>query len=52
MTEWAEVYKDEERKDKSRNQILIYKEMQNKDPATVFPVALCIQGLLGEFRVD
>jgi hypothetical protein len=49
MTEWAEVYKDEERKDKSRNQILIYKEMQNKDPAMVFPVALCIQGLLGEF---
>ncbi|KAG1722487.1 hypothetical protein EDB19DRAFT_1916663 [Suillus lakei] len=52
MAEWADVYKDTESKDPSRNRILIYKNVPNMAPDTVFPVAIRLQGLLRQFRVD
>ncbi|KAG1743506.1 hypothetical protein EDB19DRAFT_1964547 [Suillus lakei] len=52
MAEWADVYKDTESKDPSRNHILIYKNIPNMAPDTVFPVAIRLQGLLRQFRVD
>ncbi|KAG1788108.1 uncharacterized protein HD556DRAFT_912938 [Suillus plorans] len=52
MADWADVYQDPERKDKSRDRILIYKHIPDGEPGTVYPVALRLQGLLREFRVE
>ncbi|KAG1871362.1 hypothetical protein DFJ58DRAFT_722785 [Suillus subalutaceus] len=52
MAEWADVYKDREHKDPSRNRILIYKTMPNAAPNTVFPMAIRLQGLLRDFQVE
>lgn len=46
MAVWADVYKDPLRKDTSRNHILIYKSVPNTKANTVFPVAICLQGIL------
>ncbi|KAG1878163.1 hypothetical protein F4604DRAFT_2001276 [Suillus subluteus] len=52
IANWADVYKDTEHKDPSRNHILIYKTIPNTAPNTVFPVAIRLQGLLRTFRVE
>ncbi|KAG1855297.1 hypothetical protein F4604DRAFT_1932359 [Suillus subluteus] len=50
MAEWCDIYQDPEWKDKSRDYILIYKNMDTK-PNTVYPIAIRVQGLLRQFRV-
>ncbi|KAG2133024.1 hypothetical protein DEU56DRAFT_739127 [Suillus clintonianus] len=52
LAEWADVYQDRERKDKSRDRILIYKNLSDAKPGTVYPVAIRLQGFLRQFRVD
>ncbi|KAG1811914.1 hypothetical protein EV424DRAFT_1542324 [Suillus variegatus] len=52
MAEWADIYQDRERKDKSRDQILIYKDIPDAEPDTVYPVTVRLQGLLRQFCVE
>lgn len=52
LAEWADVYRDPDQKDKSRDRILIYKDIPNAKPNTVYPVAIRVQGLLRQFRVE
>lgn len=52
MVQWADVYKDRERKDPSRNHLLIYKNLDDPELNTIYPVALRIHGILEEFRIE
>ncbi|KAG2158084.1 uncharacterized protein EDB93DRAFT_1077972 [Suillus bovinus] len=52
MAAWADIYKDEEKHDKSRNNILIYKHVSENDTTMVFPVVIRLHGILEQFRVD
>ncbi|KAG1868400.1 hypothetical protein F4604DRAFT_1927257 [Suillus subluteus] len=52
MVDWADIYKDEEKRDKSRNQILIYKNVSEKESAIIYPVAIWMHGILEEFCVE
>lgn len=52
MVEWADVYKDREKKDPSRNNILIYKHLEDAESDTIYPVAIRMHGILEEFRID
>ncbi|KAG2108801.1 hypothetical protein BD769DRAFT_1392701 [Suillus cothurnatus] len=52
MAEWADVYKDEDKHDKSRNHTLIYKHVPEEDMTTIFPVAICLHGILEQFHVE
>lgn len=40
LIQWAEIHQDVEQKDKSRDRILIYKQMPNAEPNTLYPVML------------
>jgi hypothetical protein len=52
MAEWADVYKDEDKHDKSRNHTLIYKHVPEEDMTTIFPVTIRLHGILEQFRVE
>jgi hypothetical protein len=52
MVDWADVYEDREKKDKSRNRILIYKKVEDAESSTIYPVAIRMHGILEEFRVE
>ncbi|KAG1851204.1 hypothetical protein C8R48DRAFT_547962, partial [Suillus tomentosus] len=52
MVVWADVYKDEEKRDKSRNNILIYKNVPEEDKSMIFLVAIHMHGILKQFRVE
>ncbi|KAG1788903.1 hypothetical protein EV424DRAFT_1355940 [Suillus variegatus] len=52
MVAWADVYKDEEKRDKSRNNILIYKNIPEEDKSLIFPVAIRMHGILEQFRIE
>ncbi|KAG1886355.1 uncharacterized protein F5891DRAFT_989133 [Suillus fuscotomentosus] len=52
MAKWADVYQDHEQRDKSRDRILIYKEVPDAEPGTIYPVAIRLHGILGKFRVE
>ncbi|KAG1877462.1 hypothetical protein F4604DRAFT_1680127 [Suillus subluteus] len=49
MAEWSDIYQDPEWKDKSRDHILIYKNIMDTKPNTVYPVAIRVQGLCVNF---
>ncbi|KAG1851053.1 hypothetical protein DFJ58DRAFT_842249 [Suillus subalutaceus] len=52
MAKWADVYQDPKQKDKSRDHILIYKDVEDAQPGTIYPVAICLQGMLGRFCIE
>ncbi|KAG1844564.1 hypothetical protein C8R48DRAFT_617897 [Suillus tomentosus] len=52
MAEWADVYKDEDKHDKSRNHTLIYKHVPEEDMTMIFLVAIRVHGILEQFRVE
>ncbi|KAG2148934.1 hypothetical protein DEU56DRAFT_729791, partial [Suillus clintonianus] len=52
MVNWADVYKDHEKKDLSRNHFLIYKHVEDSESSTIYPVAIRIHGILERFRIE
>ncbi|KAG1721640.1 hypothetical protein EDB19DRAFT_1646332 [Suillus lakei] len=52
LAKWADVYQDHARPDKSRDRILIYKNLLDAKPGEVYPVAIRLQGLLQQFHID
>ncbi|KAG1732743.1 hypothetical protein EDB19DRAFT_1831229 [Suillus lakei] len=52
LAKWADVYQDRVRPDKLRDHILIYKNLLDAKPGEVYPVAIRLQGLLRQFRID
>ncbi|KAG2155402.1 hypothetical protein DEU56DRAFT_750966 [Suillus clintonianus] len=52
MVDWADVYKDHEKKDLSRNHLLIYKHVEESESSTIYPVAVRIHGILEQFRIE
>ncbi|KAG1727123.1 hypothetical protein EDB19DRAFT_1833196 [Suillus lakei] len=52
MSFLTDVYQDCEQQDKLRDRILIYKNLVDAKPGTVYPVAICLQGLLRQFHVE
>ncbi|KAG2136223.1 hypothetical protein BD769DRAFT_1341348, partial [Suillus cothurnatus] len=52
MAEWADVYKDEDKHDQSRNHTLIYKHVPEEDMTMIFPVAIHLHGILEQFCVE
>ncbi|KAG2145273.1 hypothetical protein DEU56DRAFT_754129 [Suillus clintonianus] len=52
LAKWADVYQDRARPDKSRDRILIYKNLLDAKPGEVYPVAIHLQGLLRQFHID
>ncbi|KAG1856184.1 hypothetical protein C8R48DRAFT_776018 [Suillus tomentosus] len=52
MAKWADIYQDHKQRDKLRDCILIYKEVPDTEPGTIYPVAIRLHGILGKFRVE
>lgn len=52
LIQWAEIQQDSDKKDKSRDRILVYKNMPDARPDTLYPVALRVHGFLDRFCIE
>ncbi|KAG1726069.1 uncharacterized protein EDB91DRAFT_1023767, partial [Suillus paluster] len=52
LIEWADIYKDKEKKDKAQDHLLVYKCMPNAKPGALYPVSIRMHGYLNHFCLE
>ncbi|KAG1856866.1 hypothetical protein C8R48DRAFT_555219, partial [Suillus tomentosus] len=52
LIQWAEIQQDCDKRDKSRDRILVYKNIPDPRPDTLYPVALRLHGFLECFCIE